>query len=562
MSSTSMVFASIVVLIVLMISFGYLYVSERKAYILIWFLSLLGLLLCYTTRLVMMLNGREEMFLLIVNFASLIIGHWLIFKGTSMFFEKKDHPLYTVVPVLLIFTYTLMSLFNYPPYLVLLASAAYSAAILTLSGFKSISATIIKDSIKYILGWSFFVWGASTLMYPFYKMLKIIPLQYGYILVGIAGLITVISIQAAYFFSVREEMLTKEDKIRKLVLYDKLTGVYNRAQFEEIAEVFFDRFTLPVVLAMGDINGLKLINDTFGHKKGDELLITAVEIMKESIGEDNIIVRWGGDEFIIILPFTSMAEAEKIVDSIKANCRAYRSNTIPIDISIGLSIVENRERCIDDILEQAEEMMYRSKLNESKQTRKDIIAFLQRLLWEKDYQTEEHVMRLKGMAFKIGESIGLSPKENDELLQVALLHDIGKIAVPVEILNKRGSLTPDEWKIMKKHSEAGYRISQSTRELAHISEAILGHHEWWNGTGYPQGLKGDDIPLYSRIVSIVDSFDVMTHDRPYKQAIHGDEALNEIKRHAGIQYDPFLADVFINVMGEQFGRIIKTSKNK
>jgi HD-GYP domain-containing protein (c-di-GMP phosphodiesterase class II) len=275
-----------------------------------------------------------------------------------------------------------------------------------------------------------------------------------------------------------------------------------------------------------------------------------VKIMKESIEENHLIVRWGGDEFIIIMPQTSYIEAEKVVERIRANCRSFHSNTIPIDISIGLSIIENRECRIDDILRQAEEKMYNNKLNESKQTRTDIIDFLQRLLWEKDYQTEEHLLRLKDMAFRIGESIGLSLKENDELMQVALLHDIGKITVPVEILKKQGPLTPDEWEIMKKHSEAGYRIAQSSRELAHISEAILGHHEWWNGSGYPQGLKDKEIPLYSRIVSIADSFDVMTHDRPYKQAISATEAINEIKSCAGTQYDPLLADVFINIMQE------------
>ena len=150
-------------------------------------------------------------------------------------------------------------------------------------------------------------------------------------------------------------------------------------------------------------------------------------------------------------------------------------------------------------------------------------------------------MRLKDLVFRIGESIGLSSKENDELIQVALLHDIGKITVPVEILNKKGSLTPDEWEIIKKHSETGYRIAQSSRELAHISEAILGHHERWNGCGYPQGLKGEEIPLYSRIVSIVDSYDVMTHDRPYKQAINAFDALCEIKRCLYKRLMPFVS---------------------
>jgi diguanylate cyclase (GGDEF)-like protein len=549
-SSVSMVIASIAVLIVLMMSFGYLYISERKACILIWFLSLFGLLLSYTSRLSMMTKGAEGMFLLIVNYVSLIGGHWLIYQGTRLFFRKRGNLLYALLAALLIFTYTILLIFKTSPNILLLLSPVYSATILAVSGYTCLSTTIMKNSIKNILGYAFYVWAATTFIYPFSRIIKFVPLQYAYFLVGVAGLVTIINILAAYFQSVREEMQTNEDEIKKLVMYDKLTGAYNRTYFEEISNVFFDRFALPVVLAMGDINGLKLINDTFGHKQGDKLLVTAVRIMKESIGENNLIVRIGGDEFVIIMPQMTIAEAEKVIETVKANCRSFYLDTIPVDISIGLSLIENRECRIEDVLEKAEERMYRNKLDESRQTRTDIMNFLQKLLWEKDYQTEEHVMRLKDLAFKIGKNIGLSPKENDELIQVALLHDIGKITVPVEILNKQGSLTPVEWEIMKKHSETGYRIAQSSRELANISEAILGHHEWWNGSGYPQGLKGKEIPLYSRIVTIVDSFDVMTHERPYKQAINTLDALSEIKRCAGIQYDPFLSDVFIDIMRE------------
>jgi diguanylate cyclase (GGDEF)-like protein len=547
-SPISMVIASIAVLGVLMLSFGYLYISERKSYILIWLISLSGLLLTYLSRMIIIVSGQEGTLLLIINYASFISGLWFIYKGTGIFFEKRVNPLYAILAALLIFTYALLLMIKIPATVVLLLSPAYSAVVLTITGCTCLSALKIKNSIKNILGYAFFIWAASTLIYPFCKMLKIVPLQYAYFSVGLTGLVAIICILAAYFQSVREEMLANEEKIKNLVLYDKLTGVYNRAYFEEITSDFFDRFNLPIVLAMGDINGLKLINDTFGHKQGDKLLVAAVTIMKESIGGNNFIVRLGGDEFIIIMPQTTMAEAEKLVEVIKLNCRSFCSDTIPVDISLGISVVENRECRVEDILEQAEERMYRSKLDESKQTRTDIINFLQKLLWEKDYQTEEHVTRLKSLASTVGKKIGLSPKENDELIQVALLHDIGKIAVPVEILNKPGSLTPVEWEIMKKHSETGYRIAQSSRELAHISEAILGHHEWWNGSGYPQGLKGKEIPLYSRIVTIVDSFDVMTHERPYKHAVNTIDALLEIKRCAGIQYDPYLADIFINLM--------------
>ncbi|NLI93460.1 MAG: diguanylate cyclase, partial [Peptococcaceae bacterium] len=350
--------------------------------------------------------------------------------------------------------------------------------------------------------------------------------------------------------SIREELEIKEANITKLLVYDKLTGAYSRTYFEQALEGFYERFALPAVIAMCDFNGLKLINDTFGHEKGDELLGDGVKIMLDSIGDENVIIRWGGDEFILIMPHMTFVEADQLIKKIKLGLNSFRPKTIPLDVSFGLSVIHSKGQEIGEAIKQAEDRMYSNKLTESKKTRMAVIEFLEKLLWEKDYQTEEHVMRLKSLVDIIGKEIGLSAREIVDLTQTAMLHDIGKIGVPVEILNKPGGLTPDEWNIMKKHSEIGYRITQSSIELAHISEAILGHHEWWDGNGYPQGLKGEEIPLYSRIVSIVDSYDVMTHDRPYKQTMNAADALAEINKWAGIQFDPYLASVFTGVMQE------------
>lgn len=203
---------------------------------------------------------------------------------------------------------------------------------------------------------------------------------------------------------------------------------------------------------------------------------------------------------------------------------------------------------IEELIKNANNSVYNKKHKKSKSTQSSVLEFLKNVLWEKDYQTEEHVSRLKGLVVKMGRYIKLSKEEIQELSLVAAMHDIGKIAVPGEILRKPGPLTSDEWEIMKKHPEVGCRIIQATKELSHISEAILYHHEWWNGKGYPQGLKEEEIPLFSRIVAIIDSYDVMIHDRPYKSAMNRQDALMELERCAGIQYDPSLVRMFINMM--------------
>jgi len=200
----------------------------------------------------------------------------------------------------------------------------------------------------------------------------------------------------------------------------------------------------------------------------------------------------------------------------------------------------------------AEDRMYRNKLLESKSTRSSIIASLQKTLGEKTNETEEHALRLKSLALKMGQALGLSNNQMDELALLAILHDIGKIAIPDQILAKPGPLTTAEWEVMRKHPEIGFRIAQASYEIAHIAEAILCHHEQWGGYGYPQGLAGNNIPLISRIITIIDAYDAMTHERPYKKAASNQQALTEIKRCSGTQFDPNLVEIFLGMMAKLY----------
>jgi len=297
---------------------------------------------------------------------------------------------------------------------------------------------------------------------------------------------------------------------------------------------------LPLGLIIADVNGLKLINDALGHLEGDKILIRAAEILRKSCRQKDIISRWGGDEFIILMPQCDRATALRIFRRIKNSFISIDSLSILINISLGLAIQYHLDRDIRNVIKEAEEKMYRHKLLESRSTRSSFIKSLEKTLWGRSHETEEHCQRMQEMAEKMGRTFKLTESELDNLKLLATLHDIGKIAIPSSILDKSEKLSPDEWETIKNHPEIGYRIAISSPELAPIAEGILHHHECWDGSGYPLGLRGEKIPLISRIIAIADAYDVMINGRPYKEAISEEEALAEIERCAGTQFDPEL----------------------
>ena len=339
-----------------------------------------------------------------------------------------------------------------------------------------------------------------------------------------------------------------EEEIKYLSLKDKLTGLYNRAYFEEELKRYDTKRQLPLSFIMGDLNGLKLINDAFGPKEGDRLLKKMARILKGCCREEDVIARWGGDEFSILLPKTTEKNSEEILNRIRAACLKTGDEKIPLSISLGTSTKKDYGYDIRTTLKEAEDRMYRSKLLERKSISSSIISSLERTLQEKNYETKEHAMRLKEMALILGRSLKLPENKLNELSLLSTLHDIGKIAIPDEVLMKKDKLTKKEWEIVKRHPEVGYSICSSSPQLIPIADAVLSHHEWWNGNGYPRGLKGEDIPLISRIIAIVDAYDVMTHDRSYRRAIKKEIALEELKKYAGIQFDPNLVKIFIQVL--------------
>lgn len=346
------------------------------------------------------------------------------------------------------------------------------------------------------------------------------------------------------------DKVESENKIKYASYHDSLTDLYNRSYIEKQIQVLNREDKLPLAVIMADLNALKLVNDSYGHHQGDKLIIKTAEILKNSCREEDLIARWGGDEFVILLPQTNQQAVKKIVKRINQNIAAEylkfeNGNKLPLSAALGYAVKAYSYQDFFDILNEAESKMYKNKLTESKDVKNKIVNTLLKSLDEKSQETADHAKRMTAAAEKFAEALNLSPDEVDKLLLAAELHDIGKTVIPASVLNKAGKLTETEWQEVKTHSAVGHRILNATEEYFHISEEVLAHHEHWDGNGYPRGLKGKDIPLIARIIAIIDAYDVMTNDQVYKKAITKEEALEEIKACAGTQFDPCLVEVFV-----------------
>jgi diguanylate cyclase (GGDEF)-like protein len=348
----------------------------------------------------------------------------------------------------------------------------------------------------------------------------------------------------ATFISDITEDMQRQKKIEYLSYHDQLTGLYNRHYFEHSLQRLNTSRNLPLSLIMADVNGLKISNDSFGHAFGDLLLQEAASLVSRHCRADDIIARTGGDEFVFILPRTSAVDAEKVIKRIVDAAGKVQVGSIQLSLSLGQATRLTMNESIQDTLKRAEDQMYRQKLTDSPQLRRMIIqSIIDRL--NANPAEETHSCRVSAMCEAMGRELNLSAAEIEDLRKLGLLHDLGKIALPEELINKPASLSDNEWNEIRRHSEISYRILSSLQEYADISESALAHHERWDGSGYPQGLRGEQIPLAGRIISLADAFEAMTSGRPWRPAMSVEAASNEIRSMAGKQFDPCLVEVFL-----------------
>lgn len=344
----------------------------------------------------------------------------------------------------------------------------------------------------------------------------------------------------------------KEARVEYLSYHDSLTGVYNRAFYEEEIIRLDTEENLPFSVIISDVNGLKLINDTLGHAAGDKVLVVTAKLLNMHIRRGDVLARVGGDEFSVLLPQTNSREAQEIITRVQEACQAYQVDLLKepmhMSISLGYATKTRMEESFSYISKLAEDYMYRRKLLERESFHSTLLETLRISLFERSHETEEHASRMIKLSKKLGAAMALSKDDLDDLVMLSSLHDIGKISIDNSILTKADKLTDVEWLEMKKHPAIGYRIAMASKELTSIAEYILGHHERWDGAGYPQGLRGENIPLLDRAISIVDAYDAMTNDRPYRMAMTREAAMAEISDNAGSQFDPELATLFLTLV--------------
>ena len=337
----------------------------------------------------------------------------------------------------------------------------------------------------------------------------------------------------------------KNEEIEYLSFHDKLTGLLNRRYFERAVHKMGKAENLPVSIIMGDLNGLKMINDAFGHETGDHMLIKAASALRKLCRPEDVVARTGGDEFTLLLPNAGQDYAEKLCDRIKDTFSQTSAGAMKLSISLGYSTKRSAHDDIRNTMRDAEDMMYRNKLFESPNLRRKTIDTIMKALNERTPREKQHSVRVSEICARIGKALHFSETEVNRITVAGLLHDIGKIGISDSILEKTEALTKEDQAEIQRHPEIGYRILSLTDELAETALYVLSHHERWNGSGYPRAIAGEAIPFYSRILAVADVFDAMTSNRPYRDAHSMEAAADFLRRNAGVLFDEQIVNVFL-----------------
>jgi diguanylate cyclase (GGDEF)-like protein len=324
---------------------------------------------------------------------------------------------------------------------------------------------------------------------------------------------------------------------------DPLTGLGNRRSLvRDLEHRLVNNAGDNFVLAMFDLDGFKVYNDIFGHLAGDALLARLGDRLKRATADDGTAYRLGGDEFCVLLDAAREAPEARVATA--ATALVERGEAFSITTSYGWVLVPTEASTYTDAMRLADRRMYARKQGGRQSAERQATNVLLSALAERSPGLAAHLDGVSELAVQLARRTGLGQDEVEEIRLGAKLHDVGKMGVPDDILNKQGPLTADEWTYIGRHTLIGERILFAAPALAAVAKLVRSSHEWWDGQGYPDGLAGTDIPLGSRIIAICDSFDTMMSDRPYRSAMSCEEAVAEVRRCAGSQFDPGLAYAF------------------
>ncbi|HYE67536.1 MAG TPA: diguanylate cyclase, partial [Anaerovoracaceae bacterium] len=348
------------------------------------------------------------------------------------------------------------------------------------------------------------------------------------------------------------KLSSKSEAIQNASIYDSVTKLYNRKFFDNLMTRVNHDLLQPVSIVILDINGLDYLNTILGYHAGDELLEKTSDILKNACIDTDVVARTESSEFTILMTGTKEGQAYGTAENIKRQFNNLEHGDLTL--SIGVAQMPTKENNIYTVMQTARKNLILDKMMDSNSNSNNIVSMLMETLSAFSREAVDHSDRLKNMAISFGRMLGLSPPELSRLAIAAQLHDVGKIGIPDSILNKKEKLNEQDTELIRRHSEVGYNIVKAIAFLDEVAIDVLQHHESYDGTGYPEGLRGDEITLNARIINIVDSFDAMTHDSVYASAKTVEEAINELCRKSGTQYDPHLITEFVKELTNRIAR--------
>lgn len=340
------------------------------------------------------------------------------------------------------------------------------------------------------------------------------------------------------------------NELKYLRSHDQLTCLFNRSYMDEKMKYLDTKRKLPLSFIVGDINGLKHINNAFGNSEGDRLLVRVADVFRKACRKKDIISRYGEDEFTVLLPKTGKKAASEIEKKIIEMCRQISKEQFHFILSLGIATKEDPENSFKNIITEARDIMGKNKLISGSIMSGNAVNALVDSLMGKGHETREHIKRVEKMAGDLAVSLKLPKSKIDELSILANLHSLGKIAIPDKILKEKKKLSKEDWEIIRSYPEVGYNIAKSSFKFSNIADYILCHNERWDGKGYPRKLKGNDIPLLSRMMSMIDAYDIMRSGRFYKKTLSKAEAIKELRICSGKQFDPVLVEEFISIISD------------
>lgn len=511
-SSTMLLTGSLGAVFIILALYADIFAFERRAYIVQWFAGWTVIALNYVVDAFFpdLLRGNRLVFL--ISTASFFYANFLLFYGNRSFLGIKNHKPLSIGASAV----WLMGLFGLSHFFPEVALIAYvNAAIFFMTfhnGVEMIHLGRKQGGIVLFLGIVNIAWVLGAILFSY--VLQVHHIVFYAVMHGMR-FINAIGLIQMCFSNHKNKTERWLEYIQQLSEHDELTGLYNKSYFD--AKVLeFDRAEdcLPVSLIIGDMNGLKFVNDVFGHQEGDNRIRKAAYLLKGTCRKEDIIARWGGDEFAILLLRTGRDEANAILGSIREACAAQRDADIPVSISMGLATKTGMETSLTDVLRASEKAMYETKLVEGKKARCAILKTIEARMAQMGYETKERTERLQSLAAEFARALGLPSDSRADLLTALKYLDIGKIGLPDEVVRREACLDEREWTVLKKHVEIGYRIVCALGERTPVADAVLCQHESWDGQGFPQGLKGEEIPLLARVITILRAYDGYSGQTP------------------------------------------------